>query len=64
MNVALDKLDILYDRLIIKEYMKRTKVNRFKLISELSLSEGDYYRKRNSAFFRFARVLGIEVYDK
>ncbi|WP_254489203.1 hypothetical protein [Bacillus thuringiensis] len=61
MNKALNKLESEYDKKIIRKYMSKNKVNRFELMRELCVSEGDYYRKRNQAFYRYAYALGIEV---
>lgn len=57
MNVALQKLVNKEDKKIIQEYMLREKVNRFRVIRELNISEGSYYRIRNKAFYNFAYVL-------
>ncbi|HFK1711814.1 TPA: ArpU family transcriptional regulator [Bacillus mycoides] len=59
MDEALYKLESECDRTIIQKYMSKRKVNRFELIRELNLSEGDYYRKRNRAFYAYE--LGIEM---
>ncbi|HDR6633220.1 DUF1492 domain-containing protein [Bacillus cereus] len=61
MNVALQKLVNEEDKKIIQEYMLREKVNRFRVIRELNISEGSYYRIRNKAFYNFAYVFGIAV---
>ncbi|PFX87288.1 hypothetical protein COL40_16090 [Bacillus toyonensis] len=61
MNVALQKLVNEEDKKIIQEYMLSEKVNRFRIIRELSISEGSYYRVRNKAFYNFAYVFGIAV---
>ncbi|MDM8361540.1 ArpU family transcriptional regulator [Bacillus thuringiensis] len=61
MDEALYKLESECDRAIIQKYMSKSKVNRFELIRELNLSEGDYYRKRNRAFYAYAYELGIEM---
>ncbi|RAS94560.1 ArpU family transcriptional regulator [Bacillus cereus] len=61
MDEALYKLESECDRAIIQKYMSKNKVNRFELIRELNLSEGNYYRKRNQAFYNYAYVLGIDI---
>ncbi|HDW8004465.1 TPA: ArpU family transcriptional regulator [Bacillus cereus] len=61
MNEALYRLESECDRIIIRKYMFKSKVNRFELIRELNLSEGDYYRKRNQAFYNYAYELGIDI---
>ena len=61
MNKGLEKLDIESDRIIIRKYLLKNRVNRYEVMKELNLSEGDYYRKRNTAFYNYAYALGIEV---
>ncbi len=61
MNKGLEKLDIESDRIIIQKYLLKNRVNRYEVMKELNLSEGDYYRKRNTAFYNYAYALGIEV---
>jgi len=61
MNKGLEKLDIESDRIIIQKYLLKNRVNRYEVMKELNLSEGDYYRKRNIAFYNYAYALGIEV---
>ncbi|MDA2169321.1 MULTISPECIES: ArpU family transcriptional regulator [Bacillus cereus group] len=63
MNKGLEKLDIESDRIIIQKYLLKNRVNRYEIMKELNLSEGDYYRKRNTAFYNYAYALGIEVED-
>ncbi|WP_087095092.1 ArpU family transcriptional regulator, partial [Bacillus cytotoxicus] len=55
----------LYDKQLIElAYLGKEKHSWVKMCRVLNMTQGDYYRKRNKAFYELAYKLGIEVEEK
>lgn len=61
---AVSRLNFEQQKLIILRYMKQDDITDVAAYLELGMSESDYYRKRNDAFYKMAFALRIEVYEQ
>lgn len=59
---AVSKLNFEEQRLIILRYLKQENMTDVAAYLELGMSERNYYRLRNKAFYKIAFALRIEVY--
>ncbi|HFU6610048.1 TPA: ArpU family transcriptional regulator [Bacillus paranthracis] len=58
---GVDKLNLYDKQLIELAYLGREKHSWVKMCDNLNMTQPDYYRKRNKAFYDLAYKLGIEV---
>ncbi|ADY20350.1 ArpU family transcriptional regulator [Bacillus paranthracis] len=58
---GVNKLNLYDKQLIELAYLGREKHSWVKMCEKLNMTQPDYYRKRNKAFYELAYKLGIEV---